>query len=103
MLFRSELDKYEEILHSGKKPIEWEEKLSIKDEIEESIFLGLRMNEGIKFKDFKDKYNLEFENKYKKQIEKLTELKLIDLDDEGMKLTQKGREISNSVFVEFME
>ena len=98
-----ELDKYEEILHSGKKPIEWEEKLSIKDEIEESIFLGLRMNEGIKFKDFKDKYNLEFENKYKKQIEKLTELKLIDLDDEGMKLTQKGREISNSVFVEFME
>ena len=41
------------------------------------------MNEGIKFKDFKDKYNLEFENKYKKQIEKLTELKLIDLDDEG--------------------
>ena len=30
-------------------------------------------------------------------------LKLIDLDDEGMKLTQKGREISNSVFVEFME
>ena len=61
------------------------------------------MNEGLKFKDVKDKYNLEFENKYKKQIEKLTELKLIDLDDEGMKLTQKGREISNSVFVEFME
>ena len=43
-----ELDKYEEIIHSGKKPIEWEEKLSIKDEIEESIFLGLRMNRRYK-------------------------------------------------------
>ncbi|WP_455538621.1 radical SAM family heme chaperone HemW [Terrisporobacter sp.] len=98
-----ELRKYEEILHSGKKPIEWEEKLSIKDEIEESIFLGLRMNEGIKFEDFKIKYNFEFTDRYKEQIEKLKELNLIDVNSESMRLTQKGREISNSVFVEFIE
>lgn len=98
-----ELDEYEEIIHSGKKPIEWEEKLSIKDEIEESIFLGLRMNEGIKFKDFYEKYNFNFEEEYKNEIDKLKRMKLIETKDEGMKLTQKGREISNSVFVEFMK
>lgn len=98
-----ELDKYENIIHSGKKPIEWEEKLSIKDEIEERIFLGLRMNEGIKFKDFYEKYNLNFEEEYKNEIDKLKKMKLIETKDEGMKLTQKGREISNSVFVEFMK
>lgn len=98
-----ELDEYEEIIHSGKKPIEWEEKLSIKDEIEESIFLGLRMNEGIKFKDFYEKYNFNFEEEYKNEIDKLKKMKLIETKDEGMKLTQKGREISNSVFVEFMK
>lgn len=98
-----ELDKYEEIIHSGKKPIEWEEKLSIKDEIEENIFLGLRMNEGIKFKDFYEKYNLYFEEEYKIEIDKLKKMELIETNDEGMRLTQKGREISNSVFVEFMK
>lgn len=98
-----DLDKYEEIIHSGKKPIEWEEKLGIKDEIEENIFLGLRMNEGIKFKDFYEKYNFNFYEKYKDEIEKLKKIKLIEINSDGIRLTQKGREISNSVFVEFMK
>ena len=98
-----ELDKYEEIILSGKKPIEWEEKLSIKDKIEESIFLGLRMNEGIKFKDFQEKYNFNFLEEYKNEIEKLTKLQLIYISDKELRLTQKGREISNSVFVEFIK
>ena len=88
-----ELDKYENIIRSGKKPIEWEEKLSIKDEIEESIFLGLRMNEGIKFKDFYEKYNLNFEEEYKNEIDKLKKMELIETKDEGMRLTQRKRDI----------
>ena len=97
-----EIDKYEEAVLNNKKPIEFEEFTSEKDEIEEKIFLGLRMNEGIKFIDFEEKYNLNFEEKYKEQIEKLTKMNLIEVDNQGMRLTQKGREISNSVFVEFM-
>lgn len=99
----SELDKYEGIIHSGKKPIEWKEKLSIKDKIEESIFLGLRMNEGIEFKHFHEKYNVNFREVYKNEINKLEKMKLIEISDKGMKLTQKGREISNSIFVEFIK
>ncbi|WP_434797221.1 radical SAM family heme chaperone HemW [Terrisporobacter vanillatitrophus] len=98
-----ELDKYEGIIHSGKKPIEWKEKLSIKDKIEESIFLGLRMNEGIEFKHFHEKYNVNFREVYKNEINKLGKMKLIEISDKGMKLTQKGREISNSIFVEFIK
>lgn len=98
-----ELDKYEGIIHSGKKPIEWKEKLSIKDKIEESIFLGLRMNEGIEFKHFHEKYNVNFREVYKNEINKLEKMKLIEISDKGMKLTQKGREISNSIFVEFIK
>ena len=61
------------------------------------------MNEGIKFKYFYEKYNFNFEEEYKNEIDKLKKMKLIETKDEGMKLTQKGREISNSVFVEFMK
>jgi len=98
-----ELKKYENTINAGKKPIEWEEKLSIKDKVEESIFLGLRMNEGIKFMDFYEKYNIDFKEVYKKEINKLNKMKLIEISDKGMILTQKGREISNSVFVEFIK
>ena len=98
-----ELDNYKKMILEGEKPIEWEEKLSIKDEIEESIFLGLRMNEGIQISDFKEKYNFDFEKEYKNEIEKLSKMELIEIDNNLMKLTQKGREISNSVFVEFIK
>ena len=98
-----ELKKYENTINTGKKPIEWEEKLSIKDKVEESIFLGLRMNEGIKFMDFYEKYNIDFKEVYEKEINKLNKMKLIEISDQGMILTQKGREISNSVFVEFIK
>ena len=98
-----ELANYEKMILEGEKPIEWEEKLSIKDEIEESIFLGLRMNEGIQISDFKEKYNFDFEKEYKNEIEKLSKMELIEIDNNLMKLTQKGREISNSVFVEFIK
>ena len=98
-----ELDNYEKMILEGEKPIEWEEKLSIKDEIEESIFLGLRMNEGIQISDFKEKYNFDFEKEYKNEIEKLSKMELIEIDNNLMKLTQKGREISNSVFVQFIK
>ena len=98
-----ELDNYEKMILEGEKPIEWEEKLSIKDEIEESIFLGLRMNEGIQISDFKEKYNFDFEKEYKNEIEKLSKMELIEIDNNLMKITQKGREISNSVFVEFIK
>lgn len=61
------------------------------------------MNEGIKFKDFYEKYDFNFEKEYKDEMVKLEEMELIKIENEGMKLTQKGREISNSVFVEFMK
>ena len=61
------------------------------------------MNEGIQISDFKEKYNFDFEKEYKNEIEKLSKMELIEIDNNRMKLTQKGREISNSVFVEFIK
>ena len=98
-----ELERYEEIILDGKKSIVWEENVSIKDKIEESIFLGLRMNEGVRIDDFKEKYDFDFNKEYKNEIEKLSKLKLIEINGGKMRLTQKGKEISNSVFVEFIK
>ena len=44
----------------NEKPIESKEILNTEDKIEEKIFMGLRMNEGISFDDFKKEFNIEF-------------------------------------------
>ncbi|HFL2528609.1 radical SAM family heme chaperone HemW [Clostridioides difficile] len=97
------LEDYHLSLVKREKPIQENEILSEKDMIEEKIFMGLRMNKGIKFEDFKKKFGIDFREKYNKQIEMLLARKLINQSFEGIQLTQKGREISNSVFIEFME
>ena len=96
------LDEYHNMIDKNKKPISNLENLSIEDKIQEKIFMGLRMNEGIYFEDFKKEFNIEFKNKYNKQIKDLKNKDLIKESKVGIKLTQKGREISNSVFVEFI-
>ena len=97
------LDEYHNKILSNEKPIENIEVLSIDDKIQEKIFMGLRMNNGIKFIDFKKQFHIDFEEKYKEKIKVLEENKLINKDEYGIRLTQKGREISNSVFIEFLD
>ncbi|MCR8746558.1 radical SAM family heme chaperone HemW [Romboutsia lituseburensis] len=96
------LDEYHNKLSENKKPISNLEKLSIEDKIQEKIFMGLRMNEGIKFDDFRKEFKIEFKEKYRKQMDDLKAKKLINESITGISLTQKGREISNSVFIEFI-
>ncbi|MEG2788963.1 MAG: radical SAM family heme chaperone HemW [Romboutsia sp.] len=97
------LDEYHDKLYLNEKPIDNKENLTLNDKIQEKIFMGLRMNEGIKFKDFEQNFKINFKEKYSTQIKKLKEQNLINEDITGIKLTQLGREISNSIFVEFLD
>lgn len=98
----SDLNEYNHKISQNIKPIEEETILSEKDKIEEFIFMGLRMNEGISLKVFKERFSISIEDIYKEPIEKLIDSKLLELDKDNLKLTQKGREISNTVFIEFI-
>lgn len=98
-----DVDEYNKCLEGNKKPIEEKNILSKKDEIEEFIFMGLRMNEGIDLNDFYNRFNIKFQDKYKDILDKLKHLNLIIEQNNRVALTQKGREISNTVFIEFIE
>lgn len=97
-----DLEEYEKAVLNNKRPIEQEDVLNKEDKIEENIFLGLRMNEGIYFKEFEDKYYVDFKERYKVQLEKLQKSGLIMITEDKVCLTQRGREISNTVFIEFL-
>jgi oxygen-independent coproporphyrinogen-3 oxidase len=69
----------------------------------EYIMLRLRLTEGLDSVEFKNKFNVDFNEKYKEQIKYLTENKLIEQNGNIVKLTQRGMDISNYVFEEFMD
>ena len=97
------IKEYEDMVNKNKKPIEEIQELNLKDSIEEFIFMGLRMNEGISLKDFKNRFKIDFEQKYKKEIKDMIDKELMFKREDNIYLTQKGREISNTVFIEFIE
>lgn len=96
------LDIYHDKLSKNQKPIDFFETLTLKDKIEEKIIMGLRMNEGIIFKDFEE-FGIDFEEKYKEQLDKHSKLNLIVRTDQGFRFTQKGREISNNIFLDYID
>lgn len=98
----SSLVDYHKMIEDEKKPIADIENLSDEEMMEEMVFMGLRMNEGIDRNDFEKKFGIDFYKKYFDKLKKLEEIGLLDIDKYFVKLTQKGREISNSVFLEIL-
>lgn len=93
---------YNKCIMQNIRPVSEEIELTKKDKIEEFIFMGLRMNEGINVDIFKERFDTDFYDIYQEVMDKLIKRELVRFDGKNISLTQKGREISNSVFIEFL-
>jgi oxygen-independent coproporphyrinogen-3 oxidase len=76
--------------------------LTLNDEISEYMFLGLRMMEGISRNEFKEKFNTTIDAVYNEEISDLVRKVLLLDDGENIKLTDKGIDFSNQVFVQLL-
>lgn len=91
------LDKY--INGDNNKDIEY---IDREDNIIEFIMLGLRLDEGLSLKEFKDKFGFNFKECYKNQINKLLEEKLIIINDDRLLATYDGSMVLHRIIEEFM-
>ncbi len=78
------------------------EKIGLRDSYAEFMFLGLRMIEGIERKSFKNEFGIDIDNVYKNEIEKNIKNGLLTDKNGVIKLTNKGIDLSNVVFAEFL-
>lgn len=78
------------------------EKISDKDKIFEYILLRSRLNKGIDLADFKLRFKESLIDKYARQIEKLMQSNLVFIEDNYLKLTDRGRDLHSTVLLEFM-
>ena len=101
----SNVDRLQEYLSLAVRHLQKEKKLlSKKEEMEEYVFLGLRMRKGISAEDYKRRFGISFYECYKEVLPVLFENFLLaeDKNHGRIYLTDKGIDISNMVLAEFL-
>lgn len=72
------------------------------EEQKEYMLLGLRKIEGVKISEFKNKFIQNPLYIFRKELDKLVEKELIEIDTNVIKLTTKGLDLANIVWEEFV-
>ena len=72
------------------------------NQIEETLFLGLRMMEGVSLSAFEEHFHCPLTVIYQREIQKLTEKGLLRIEEDRISLTEKGIDLSNMVLSEFL-
>lgn len=80
-----------------------EHELNKKEQLEEKIFLGLRLKEGICLKEINKKFDIDFEKKYQNILSKYLETAHFKLENSNLKFTKKGILVSNYILADFLE
>ncbi len=84
-------------------PIQEQHLVSEQERIEEMLFLGLRLNAGITYHRFAEEWAPRtLQEMYGQEIDQLVQLGLLEADEVGIRLTSRGRLLSNEVFTRFL-
>lgn len=94
---------YKERLCLGKLPVEDVEVLSDRDRRNEFMVLGIRMNQGIDLEKKAIGTNLTIGEYYRNIIDKNIENGNVEITGSHLILTQRGRDLSNQVELDFFE
>ena len=71
--------------------------------LEENFFLGLRLTQGVSLKELSTSFGDEAVGRFRGAIAELVDDGLIQQDGDLIRLTSKGRLLSNEVFARFLK
>lgn len=78
------------------------ERLGKQNQIEETMILGLRMEQGVSLAEFEQRYGVSMMELYRKVIEKYTGYGLLNCQDGYLHLTERGISVSNVILADFL-
>lgn len=76
--------------------------LSMKEQMEEYMFLGLRKTQGVSKTKFADEFGRGMDTVYGEVLEKMYGMRLMEETDDFVRLTERGIDVSNAVMCEFL-
>lgn len=97
----SDINEYIKSMDKNIFPRDKEECLSTTDRINEYIFMGIRLNNGIDLVAISEEFSIDFLREYENEIEKNLNLNYLEFTDGYLRLTDLGRDFSNLVELDF--
>lgn len=96
------LDRYMEISGTPELLHQERERLSVKEQMEETMFLGLRLREGVSLNAFRRIFAKELTEIYGDVLEKYIPMGFLEMKDGFLRLTTKGISVSNQILADFL-
>jgi len=96
------LAKYAARVEAGELPVAGREKLTRQTLIAETVFLGLRLREGLDLKAFAGRFGQPVEAVFPAEIKRLLQLNLLEIENNFLRLTPKGLPVANQAFASFV-
>lgn len=89
-------------IENNERPILHSTKPTKTEQMEEEMFLGLRMNEGVSISRFQKKFGTSINEIFGQTLSDLLDRDLIKQNDDYYSLTERGKVIGNEVFEAFL-
>jgi len=94
---------YIQLSKAGLPAFSEKEVLSPEIQIREAIMMGLRLTEGIKYGDFRERFGVDLKERYEDAIRGLCDSGLGISDEGGFRLTKRGMDLMNQALILFMD
>ncbi len=96
------LEQFAQRVRRGEAPIAETTPLVQSDVEGETMMMGLRLSTGVGYRHFQERCGRALEEAFAAELAELVGLELIERDDHGVRLTERGRMIGNTVFARFL-
>lgn len=93
---------YRSALAGGCLPVSEAVRVSFRQEMEDTMMLGLRLTGGVLFSSFRERFGYDMTEIFSQEIRRLANLGLIVCDAAGIRLSDRGLAVANVVFAEFI-
>jgi oxygen-independent coproporphyrinogen-3 oxidase len=98
----AQMDGYLESVEAGQRPQAWMELIDAAHALQEELFLGLRLTEGIDLEALRNEYGQESVGKYEAILQDCVRRGLLEQTAGRMQLNTSGMLISNEIFQQFV-
>ena len=96
------MDKYFQAIEAGVLPVQWRRPVTDAHAIQETLFLGLRLNQGVDWDRLKSMSGNQSLQKIEDSLRELGDKGLAEWRDSIVRLTPSGMLLSNEVFQLFV-
>jgi oxygen-independent coproporphyrinogen III oxidase len=98
----TDLGDYLDAVERGRSPVQWREMLNPIRELEETIFLGLRLNRGLDWEAIRRRHDSKWVVRCESLFDEIAGMGLVDWQGSVVRLTRQGMLISNEILQRFV-